>query len=87
MWFYSDMTSTNTTTATAQLAIEEERLTDLEAKRDAISDKLVAVALDGDDPVTHADYQNMLDRERRMDNRIWATRQVIRELKLRLGMA
>ena len=63
------------------LGEERERLAELKAMRDAVSDKLMAVTLDGDDPVTYADYQIMLGRERRLDNRIWATRQAIRELK------
>lgn len=63
------------------LAMERDDLAELKAKRDAISDKLMAVTLDGDDPVSHADYQIMLGRERRLDNRIAASRQAIRELK------
>jgi hypothetical protein len=73
--------SNNNDNINLDLAEERELLADLKARRDAVSDKLMAVTLDGDDPVSYPEYQMMLSRESRLDNRIAAARQAIRQLK------
>ena len=62
------------------LTAERELLANLKTRRDAVSDWLMEVTLDGDDPTPLSSYQMMLGKERRLDNRIAATRQAIREL-------
>tara|TARA_R110002153_G_scaffold203824_1_gene356720 strand:- start:8539 stop:8778 length:240 start_codon:yes stop_codon:yes gene_type:complete len=63
------------------LTAERELLANLKTRRDAVSDWLMEVTLDGDDPTPLSAYQMMLGKERRLDIRIAATRQAIRELK------
>ena len=63
------------------LTAERELLANLRTRRDAVSDWLMEVTLDGDDPTPLSSYQMMLGRERRLDIRIAESRQAIRELK------
>jgi hypothetical protein len=61
----------------------QDELLELIERRDSISEKLMAVTLDGNDPVTHDQYQMMLSREERLTKRVGNARQEVRRLHAR----